>query len=330
MNRSQVFLLLLIGLLALLTFVVVLPFVQYVVAAVILAYVLYPLHERLSRRIGTVLSSLVVIGAAIVAVILPLAFVMVVFVRDLTAIARGESPLDIAAVEARLFELTGNEVDVREILTTGAQQIVDVLFGGLGGIVSGTLKASLGVALTLFLLYYLLLEGPAFVAWVEDLIPLPDRVIDQLFSKLDATTWGVVVGHIAVAIAQAIIAGVGLWLTGIPDPVFWTIVMAVLALLPIIGAFLVWGPAAAYLVVVDQATAGVLLALYGLTVVSLFDNYARPIVIDQQAHVNPGVLLVGVVGGIYSIGFTGLFIGPIFIGVLAATLETFRTEYDSM
>lgn len=106
--------------------------------------------------------------------------------------------------------------------------------------------------------------------------------------------------------------------------------MAVLALLPIIGAFLVWWPAAAYLVAVGQPTAGILLALYGLTVVSLFDNFARPLIIDRQANLNPGVLLIGVVGGICSIGFTGVFIGPIIVAVLAAALETYRTEFDSL
>jgi predicted PurR-regulated permease PerM len=180
----------------------------------------------------------------------------------------------------------------------------------------------------LFLVYYLLRDGPKLVVWTKDTVPLPPHVIDDLFSKIDATTWGVVIGHITVALLQAIVAGIGLWAAGIPNVVFWTFVMAVLALLPLIGAFFVWGPAVAYLLVIDELTAGILLALYGLTVVSMVDEYGRPILIDQQAHLNPGVILVSVLGGVYAIGFTGLFVGPIVIGVLAATLETFRNEYD--
>ena len=341
MNRGQSFLLLLIGSVTLLTLFIVLPFVEYVIAAVILAYVLFPLHVRLEawieslhRRLNggtaSMLSALSLILTSIVAVVVPLTYIALVFVEDLVAIAEGDTGLDVAAIEARIAALTGEEADVATWLTTAGEVLIETLFGGVSGIVTGALQASLGLALTLFVLYYTLLEGPEFVAWLRSIVPLPADVTDDLFAKVDATTWGVVIGHISVALLQAVIAGIGLWIAGIPNVVFWTFVMAILALLPLIGAFLVWGPAAAYLVVVDQVTAGVLLAIYGVAVVSMVDNYARPIVIDKQAHLNPGIILVGVFGGVYSIGFTGLFVGPIVIGVLAATLETFREDYDAI
>ncbi|MES3161861.1 MAG: AI-2E family transporter [Halorubrum sp.] len=344
MNRGQSFLLLLIAVGIGLTFVIVFPFVEYVIASAVLAYVLFPFHEFLSQRLaplaegrGPVTARAVEMGSAValilgslVAVILPLVYISFVFIEDLTAIAAGESDIDVAAIEARIAELTGEEFDVEGWLVTTGDVLLDTLFGGLGEILTSALRASLGLALALFLLYYALMDGRGFVSWLRSIIPLPADVTDALFQKIDATTRGVVIGHISVALLQAVVAGVGLWIVGIPNVVFWTFVMAILALLPLIGAFLVWGPAAAYLVVIDEVTAGVLLAAYGLAVVSMVDNYARPIVIDQQAHLNPGVILLGVFGGIYSIGFTGLFVGPIVIGVLAATLETFREDYETI
>ncbi len=330
MNRGQAFLLFLIGVLAALSLLIVLPFLEYVIAAIILAYVLLPFHRRLEPRAGGLVSAVSLIVAALVALIVPLVYIGFVLVRDLNAIARGETDLDLDAIETRASELLGREVELSELFMTVGQLLIEVLFGDVTGIVTIGLHASLGIALVVFLGYYLLREGPEFVAWARRTSPLPDRISDQLIRQIDVTTWGVVVGHISVAVLQAIVAGFGLWLVGIPDVVFWTFVMAILALLPLIGAFMVWGPAAAYLVVVDQATAGVLLAVYGIAIVSMVDNYVRPILIDQQAHINPGVILVGVFGGIYSIGFTGLFVGPIVIGVLVATLETFREEYDEI
>ncbi|OYR45636.1 AI-2E family transporter [Halorubrum sp. Ea8] len=346
MNRGQSFLLLLIGIVALLTLFVILPFVEYVVASAILAYVLYPFHVRLSRwlrdrlaghvresvstRLGRMLSGISLILASVVAVIIPLAYISWVFIRDLTEIARGNTEIDVSAIEAELAVLTGREIDVGEVLAMAGQLLVETLFGGVSGVVTTALRASVGLSLALFLVYYTLLDGPAFVGWIRDTSPLPAEVTADLVDRVDAMTRGVVIGHIAVALLQALVAGVGLWAAGVPNVVFWTFVMAVLALLPLIGAFFVWGPAAAYLVVVDQVTAGVLLALYGVFVIALVDNYARPIVIDQQAHLNPAVILLGVFGGIYSVGFTGLFVGPIVIGVLAATLETFREDYDAI
>jgi predicted PurR-regulated permease PerM len=331
MNRSQAFLLGIIALFSALAFVIVLPFVEYVVLAALLAYVLNPLHRRLESRLGEITAAISLIVGTLFVIVVPLLYVISVFIADLRAIARGESGLDAAEIEARILELTGVEIDVAEVLTSGAQQIFEVLFDGVGGVVAGTLKISMGLAVMVFLLYYLLLEGEAFVEWFSDLVPLPAHVIDRLLSKLDAVTWGVVIGHISVAVAQALLAGIGLWAAGVPDAAFWTFIMVILSLLPLIGAFMVWGPAAVYLAVVaGDVGNGLLLALYGLTVVSLFDNYARPIVIDRRAHINPGVLLLGVVGGIYAVGFTGVFVGPIVIGVLVAAMETYRTEFEAV
>ena len=346
MNRGQSFLLLLIATVALLTLFVILPFVEYVIASAILAYILYPFHVRLSkgihrglegrlresvsRRLSRMLSGIALVVASIVAVILPLAYISWVFVRDLTAIARGNADVDVAAVEAQIASVTGEAVEVGELLSTVGQILVNMLFGGVSGVVTTALRASVGLSLALFLVYYTLLDGPAFVKWVRDTSPLPAAVTSDLVDRVNAMTRGVVIGHIVVALLQALVAGIGLWAAGVPNVVFWTFVMAVMALLPLIGAFFVWGPAAAYLVVIDQVTAGVLLALYGVFIIAMVDNYARPIVIDQQAHLNPAVILLGVFGGIYSVGFTGLFVGPIVIGVLAATLETFREDYDDI
>ena len=338
MNRGQSFLLLLMGSVALLTLFVILPFVEYVIASAILAFVLYPFHRRLTRwlrkrvskRFGEMLSALVLILSSIVAVILPLAYITWVFVRDLTAIAAGESSVDVAAIEAEIVRLTGQDPEIGDALQTIGELLVQTLFGGLSGVLTTTIRASVGLSLALFLVYYTLIDGPAFVRWIRDTSPLPPDVTADLVDRVDVMTRGVVIGHIVVALLQALVAGVGLWAAGIPNVVFWTFVMAVLALLPLIGAFFVWGPAAAYLVIIDQVTAGIFLAVYGVAVIAMVDNYARPLVIDQQAHLNPAIILLGVFGGIYSVGFTGLFVGPIVIGVLAATLETFREDYDAI
>mgnify|MGYP000061171363 CR=1 FL=1 len=330
MNRGQAFLLVLIGLVSAATVFIVVPFLEYVIGALIISYVLHPLHCRLEQRIGGAASAVALIFGTVVAVIVPLAYIVSVFVADLRALAAGETELDTAAIEQRLSEILGEniQIELADLLAATGDQLIRVLFDSYTGIVTFAVQAGIGTALMLFLVYYLLRDGPAFVEWGKDTVPLPAHVTDNLVTKIDATTWGVVIGHIVVALLQALIAGVGLWAVGIPKVIFWTFVMAVLSLLPLIGSFLVWGPAAGYLVVIDEVTAGILLVLYGVVVVSLFDNYARPILIDQQAGLNPGVILVGVAGGIYSIGFTGLFVGPIVIGVLVATLETFRAEYD--
>ncbi|MES3517555.1 MAG: AI-2E family transporter [Natronomonas sp.] len=330
MNRHQAFLLFVIGLSGLLSLFVVLPFLEFVLASIIFAYVLHPVHLRIEPHLGHRLSPIAVILLALVGIFGPLLYVTLVLVRDLQRLARGESGLDTTEIEATILEYTDREVDLDEPFSTLGADLLDLLFGNVAEVVSVGLSLSIGLALLVFLLYYLLRDGRQFVRWSVDIVPVPDPVCERLIGQIDRTTKGVVIGHLFVAVVQGLVGGVGLFVAGIPNVVFWTFVMITLALLPLIGAFLVWAPASLYLLLIDQTGSGLFLFLYGLLVVSMIDNYARPIVIDREAHLNPGIILVGVFGGVYAIGFTGLFIGPIILGVLAATLTIFEEEYDSL
>ncbi len=329
MNSNEKFLVLVIALIGALTLFITLPVLQYILLSIILAYVLFPIHVRLRKHVGSFLSAVVLIGASIVSVIAPVAYILYVFALDLQGFQQGETGLEISTVEERILELTGAEVDIVNTVETVTEGLFEVFFGGVTGVISTALQFFIGIALVLFLVFYLLRDGERFVLWLEELSPLPKRDTKHLFWKVNQTMWGSVIGHTFAAVVQAVVAGVGIWLAGIPNPLFWTVVMAVLAFLPLIGAFLVWAPAAAYLVIIDEMVPGVLLFLYGLTIVSMIDYYARPLVIDQSARLNPGVILVGVFGGLYTFGFVGLFVGPIVIGILAATLETIKDKQET-
>lgn len=330
MNKQQGFLLLLVGLSGLLGLYVVLPFLEYVLAAVLLAYVLHPFHARLAPQIGPRLSPIVLIAFAGATIVFPFVLVFAVLVRDVEAIAAGESGLEIAEIEGRIAAYTGRSVDLERWLRTGAETVFELSFDGITELFGAALKASFGLALVLFLLYYLLKDGACFVSWLKEATPLPPDVTDRLYCRIDTTTWAVIVGHVFVAFVQGMAGGIGLLIAGAPSPVFWTAVMILLALLPLIGAFLVWAPAGIYLVLVGQPYAGLFLLVYGVVVVSMIDNYVRPVVIDSRARLNPGVILIGVFGGIYSLGFVGLFVGPIALGVLGATLATLKNDYHRL
>ncbi len=332
MDSSRGTLLLLVGLLGLLSALFVLPFLQYFLLAVVLAFLLAPVETYLEQWAGPRVAAGSVVAGATVAIILPLVVVTSAVAADaaelVATIRRGDPSLD--EVERLIERITGTDVSIDEILRSlvsdGGSGAVDSLLGVFGVVT----HAAIGLSLALFLLYYFLKDGDRFVAWLRWVLPLPDTVKDDLFERIDAITWAVLAGHVLVAVVQGMIAGVGLFVAGVPNALFWTAVMIVLALLPIVGSFLVWGPAAAYLALTGEPAAAVLLTAYGAVIVGLSDNYLRPIVVDRYAQVNPSVVIIGVVGGLYVIGFMGLFVGPIIIGVLRATLDVYREQYVSV
>jgi len=328
MDRQRGFLLLFIAVLLALSVLFVLPFLDYFLLAVILAYVLWPLQQRLERRVGSrVAAASIVVATALTIVVPSLIVVRTTFFegrRLVEQVRAGE--VTLATVETSIEELSGLRVDLSGLLQ---RALDDVGIGAFGDVVSlvGTLAhVMIGVGLTLFLLYYFLKDGNRFVAWLRDVLPISDDGADDLFTAIDDITWAVLAGHVFVAIVQGVLAGLGLWVTGVPNTAFWTVVMIVLALLPIIGSFMIWGPAVAWLFVTGAPASAVALLLYGTVIVGISDDYLRPIVVDRYAAVNPAVIIIGVLGGIYVIGFMGIFVGPIVIGSLRAAMTVYDRE----
>ena len=333
MKRDRAFLLILAAVFGLLAYLLVRPFLQYVLAAVLLTYVLWPVHRRLASRVGEQVSALALMVATTLVVLVPIAVVFAVAAEQalelVVELRRGEP--GIAAVEAFVERYAGvavdlEAVDFRALLRRSAGN-GSALFRRVMDVFGGVSTAFIGMTVLAFVLYYLLRDGDAFLSWVRDVAPLPDDVQDELFEEMDRVMWAVLVGNVLVALVQGALTGVGLAIAGVPSVVFLTVVTTLLSLLPLIGASVVWFPAAVYLLVVGRPVAAVFLFAYGTAVVSLSDNYLRPMISAHEARLNPAILVVGIFGGVYVLGFMGLFFGPIILGILRAVLDVFAREY---
>lgn len=189
--------------------------------------------------------------------------------------------------------------------------------------------AFLGFILLLFLLYYLLKDGEQLIKWLMQMAPLRPEVQDELYTEVHGTTWAVLKGHVLVAIVQGFVAGIGLFLVGIPYVVFWTVIMMILELFPIVGVAAVLGPATLYLVLADRVLMAGFLLVYGLTAVTVVDDYFRALVVDRESSLHSAVILLGVFGGVYVFGVMGLFYGPIIVGIFKTLVRLFNENYVS-
>ena len=332
MNLSRGYLLALFLIVAYLSWQLVTPFLQYVLGAILIAFVLYPLQGRLENYVSSTIAAFTLVLLAVVGFVVPFVVVAVAVADDVANILQDIDPeaLQLAEIEDRIAEETGFDIDTTEQLAGSAEQIGTMLLEQTTAWFSALTHALIGLGLMLFVLYYLLKQGDDLMAWLHEMTPLPDDVQDDLYTELSEVMWAVLAGHVLIAVVQGVIAGLGLFATGIPNAAFWTFVMVILALIPLIGAFLVWGPAVGYLLLTGEPVLAVALAIYSITIVGVSDDYLRPIVVDRYAEINPAIIILGVLGGVYAFGIMGLFFGPVILGALLAVVDVIDDNYDRL
>ncbi|MFC3958016.1 AI-2E family transporter [Halovivax cerinus] len=339
--RTGFFALLILGL-GVVGYLLVEPFLQYVLGAGLLAFMLRPVHLRLAASVGPRISAALLTLLVLLVAIVPL---IVLSVIVLATAAEFVDQLERGDVETVQESLRSLFVDRFGVSTERMEQVEGALESGIEdaaytasetvlsefvSIINTTIHTSFGFMTLLFLLYYFLLDGERFLDWVRHVAPLHDAVQDELLSEIASVTWAVIFSHLLVAIVVGVLGGVGFAVAGLPNVAFWTVVMIVVTILPVIGVWLVWGPAVVYLLSVGAVVPALVLLVYGLAILSLIDNYLRAIFVDQGSGLHPAVVLVGVLGGIYLLGILGLFLGPVLLAVFKVSLAVFSENWHQL
>jgi len=315
---------------SLLALLVLLPYLQFVLFGVVLAYILFPVQQRAERYVRPTVAALAVVVAALLVILIPLIYLLVIAVRQslrvVAAVRTGQ--LDVASIE-ELFEAVGYSVDLVALYESNQDRIATAL----GQVTSGAIdlvgslpRLFIGLSVTLFVLFALLRDGERLAAWVQWVLPIDDSVLDELREGLDQLMWASIVGNVAVAAIQAVLLGVGLMIAGLPAVIFLTVATFVLTLLPLVGAFGVWIPAAVYLVAVGRPIAGGAIAVYGL-LVTLSDAYLRPALIGRTGALNSAIIVIGIFGGLVVFGAVGLFVGPVALGGAKLVFDSFARAH---
>lgn len=340
------FFVLFVGLLGAVSALVVLPLLQYVMGAALLAFVLFPAHKRVVRTrfevgghsvgIGAKLSAGILTAVAVVGAIVPILFITVVIfqtVRSFSGEFQSSELTPTVEALAGEFGMTDETIkhiesqllaEFEQLFENGMQYLAEELIG----LINTSIRVGVGLLIFVFLLYYFLVDGERFIGWVSGVAPLNESVRTQLFEEIHVVTWAVMKSHVFVAVIEGVLGGIGLYLLGVPNAAFWTVVMIVVSFLPAIGIWLVWGPAVVFLAIAGNTTQAGLLLMYGVTVLSVVDNYVRAILVDRQSGVHPALVLVGVIGGIYLFGILGLFLGPVLLAAFKAGIQVFGDVYD--
>ena len=211
------------------------------------------------------------------------------------------------------FDLPGTVTTLATWLSTTA-----------GTIVKGSLYQVIGFCLTFYLLFFFLRDRDAALLSFRSVLPFSEVIMDRLFSRIGDTIYATIYGTLAVASAQGMLGGLMFWWLGLSAPLLWGVVMALLAVVPVLGAFIVWIPAALFLVLEGNWGKALILALWGMFVVGTVDNILRPILVGNRLKLHTVLAFMSVVGGLIVFGPAGLLLGPLALTVTTVLLEIWR------
>ncbi|HET8995425.1 MAG TPA: AI-2E family transporter [Acetobacteraceae bacterium] len=312
------------------------PFLSPLTMGLVLGLLLLPLHRRIERSLPwPSAAAFVSVAVAGVVIIVPGLFVAHQLGREaaigagyLEHLLRDTEWRDAAAGYPRIAEVVvwieqrlnpaGMLADLASWLTSRSTLL---LRGSVTQLINGIL--------TFYLLFYVLRDRHQARRLLASISPLSDAETDELIQRFTDTVHATVFGTVVVAGVQGALGGLMFWWLGLPSPMLWALVMALLAVVPVLGTFVVWVPAAIFLALSGAWVKAVILVAWGGGLVATIDNLLYPILVGNRLRLHPVPTFIGMIGGMFLFGTSGLVLGPAIIAVTQALLNILRRRFES-
>lgn len=316
---------------------ILLPFLMPVLLGGFLVVLFMPVQDYLVARLKgrTSLASTLSTIAVFLLLLLPLAAVGWLVAREVLGfVDRAQALLD--QVDLRQDFIASLPRGIRRyvrINPEGSEVERALVAAATGG--ASVLKEILGAGseliVNLFLMtvamYYFFLDGRRLTLEVSRLVPLDRRYTDAFFKEFRDVAHAIVYGNTVTALVQGGIGLVGLFIAGVPHPGVWAAAMVFMALIPVGGTALIWGPAGIILVITGNVGEGIFLLAWGAFLVSTVDNVIRPKLCGSRMALHPLLVFLSMFGGLAVFGMMGLLVGPLIAAIFMSMVRIYRRDF---
>ncbi|MEQ1884109.1 MAG: AI-2E family transporter [Bryobacteraceae bacterium] len=310
------------------------PFIGVATWALALAIVMLPVHERLERRMRPGVAALVTVFGVALLLIAPAVWLGRLFAQEATGMVKlldaafssgdARSGLDGYPKLKGIVEWLQQRFDLEQEM----RRLGGLLAGQVSGIVQGSVWILTEIVLTLVTMFFFLRDRAVILNYLRRLSPLSDQQTSAVIDRAAKTIGASLTSNLLVKVVQGFLGGLMFWFLGLPAPVLSGAAMGLLALLPILGTGLIWGPAAVILAVTGSWVKAIVLAVWGGVVVSMVDNILYPILVAGELRVYPLAVFFAVFGGLIAFGFTGIVLGPLILAITAMLIDIWSARTD--
>lgn len=333
-TRNTIQLLLLIALSALATLgcvVVSAPFLPALTWAMALAILLTPLQQRLEKKLGkpNVAAMLCVLLAALL-VVIPAIFIASQLISEAATSAKmlnscfvsgqWRDSVDAHPQLALIANWIALQFNVPGLINSASAWLTSTA----ATLLQGSVRELVTLVMTFYLLFYFLRDRGEALAGLRTLSPLAEADMDSMYADVADTVHATLYGTLAVAMVQGTLGGLMFWWLGLPVPLLWGMVMALLAVIPVLGAFIIWIPAALFLLLTGKVGQALILTTWGAIVVGGIDNLLYPILVGSRLKIHTVFAFISLVGGVMVFGPSGLVLGPLIFAVTRQLLQVWR------
>ena len=314
------------------------PFFHPLAWGAVLAICVYPWHEKLVARHGrsraaaatTVMVSVLIVGPGLV--------VLTAFAREAKAAIDG---LDrdvitgqLAWVSAtwerfRVYIPGARALDLGTLLNQASANVAGFVAARVGGLLADLALFIFRLFVALFALFFILRDAGAIMRLMRGALPFDEPRRERMIRQTRDLVFASVTAGLIIASLQGLVGGIVFALLGLNAPVFWGVVMAFFALLPFLGTWVVWLPAAIWLASIGQVGKALTLAALGAGIVATIDNFLRPALLADRAQMNGLLMFVSLLGGVSVFGLIGLVLGPLIVALAAGMLESYVRDPEA-
>lgn len=331
----------------LLSFLIIRPLMTPLLAALILSYFFYPLYILLMDKVfknrnalSQKLSALLVLAAIICVVLVPTVALIVLLFKNIELQAVSDlfnalSPRIVSFITTNLGFLDKEllkEFGVSVSLNNSFAAFFGRVFIIIRDMFSQIPQFLLGSFVTLFVSYYLLRNAQPLVQFIRTIVPLSRAQFDSVIARFNGLCRGMVVSQLVIALIQGLLVIFAALILGLKNVILLGLITVVFAIIPFLGAALVWWAMLGYLLFCAgagmPAWKPLFMLVYGALIISSVDNVIRPKLLADSAQINPAIVLIGFIGGFLLFGLPGIFLGPLILSMAELALEVYKQEKD--
>lgn len=308
------------------------PYLASIFLAGVIAIASHPLYKKILQVFGgkNSIASFFAVFIILATVLIPAFFIGLALFTEATDLYNNVSYWQTGSedflnaltkfAEEKIKVFSPNfSIDLVSYLSSFANWIID----HIDNFFSSLFSVLIGLLLMIISLFYFLKEGDKIIKKLISLSPLADSYDEQVVKRVGMAINSIVRGSLIIALVKGFLTALGFAIFGIPNPILWGVMSAMSSFVPVVGSGVVIAPAVLYLSVVSSYPVAIGLAIWGVALIGLADNFLSPILMKKGMMIHPFIILLSILGGIGFFGPVGFIAGPVVLSLLFALFDIY-------